>query len=69
MSRTVYGMRLSGFDIQLLQLGRNRFEVHYGLQVDRDLDYAQAAAKLGEAIMHALACEGRLDNRMPGEKS
>lgn len=68
MARTVYGIRLARFDIELLQHGRDRFSVRYGKQHDGFLNYADAAAKLGEAIMHALACEGKIDNRMPGER-
>lgn len=38
------------------------FRVVYGYQVDDRLTYADAAAKLGQAIMHAIACDGNLDN-------
>lgn len=68
MGRKVCDIRTDlGATIKLIQAGVNRFEVHYGKQVDEDLDYEQAAAKYGEAVMHALACEGRLDNRERGE--
>jgi hypothetical protein len=53
--------------IVLVQQGKDTFSVHYGLQVDACLDYGRAAAKLGEAIMHAAACDGHLDNRRKGE--
>lgn len=56
------------FPIQLFQRGKDRFRVVYGMQADDNLTYAQAAAKLGQAIMHSLACEGKLDNREKGEK-
>jgi hypothetical protein len=56
------------FPIMLQQHGRDNFRVVYGQQVDDNLSYAAAAAKLGEAIMHALACDNALDNRMRGEK-
>ena len=59
---------LNGSDIALRQHGVDNFSVTYGVQCDRDLSYAAAALKLGEAIMHALACEGRLDNREKGER-
>lgn len=55
------------FTVTLEQLGKDRFRVTYGKQIDTDLNYAQAAAKYGQAIMHALACDGRLDSRMKGE--
>lgn len=54
--------------ISLHQQGRDRFSVIYGQQRDEGLDYGTAASKLGEAIMHALACASRLDNRKKGEK-
>ena len=54
--------------IELRQAGKDNFTVRYGLQTDQDLNYGQAAAKLGQAIMHHLACEGLLDNREKGER-
>lgn len=44
------------------RLKHNSFEVQYGAEVWPKLTYAEATAKLGEAIMHALACEFKLDN-------
>jgi len=55
--------------IQLIQTGVDSFTVIYGKQIDKGLDYGRAAAKYGEAIMHALACEGLLDNREKGDIS
>lgn len=57
------------FPIKLEQLGVDRFRVTYGLQVDDELTYGRAAAKYGEAIMHALACDSKLDNRIRGERA
>ena len=31
-------------------------------QIKNNLTYAEAAAELGACIMHAAACEGKLDN-------
>ncbi len=56
------------FPIQLFQRGKDSFRVVYGLQITDHLTYAQAATELGACIMHALALEGRLDNRMLGER-
>lgn len=53
------------WDITLRQDARrkhNSFEVQYGVEVWPLLTYEQAAAKLGQVIMHALACEGNVDN-------
>jgi hypothetical protein len=55
------------YQIKLYQHGPDNFAVIYGLQVDDSLDYSRAAAKLGQAIMHALACDYILDNRTPEE--
>lgn len=41
---------------------RKLFRVTYGKQVKDHLCYGDAAAELGACIMHALACESRLDN-------
>lgn len=54
-------------DITLLQHGKNDFSVRYGLQLKEKLTYSEAATKLGTCIMHALACDSKLDNRVPGE--
>lgn len=51
--------------IKLEQINRNCFRVTYGKQVDDGLTYTEAAAKLGQAIMHYLACLDKLDNRLP----
>lgn len=66
--KTCYSVEIGGFAIKLQQRGVDRFRVTYGMQVDDNLNYARAAAKFGEAVMHALACEGRLDNREKGER-
>ncbi len=52
------------FGLKLEQAGNKAglFTVTYGLQVVRGLTYSEAAAEYGSCLMHALACEGRLDN-------
>ena len=40
-----------------------RFRVNYGVQVDEKLTYAQARKALGEALMHHLACEDKINNQ------
>lgn len=55
------------FPITLSQLGKDSFEVTYGKQTKTRLNYSQAAHEYGACIMHALACEGKLDNREKGE--
>jgi hypothetical protein len=56
------------FPIRLEQEGRDDFRVVYGKQVDQHLSYGRAASQLGLDIMHALACDGKLDNRAVGEE-
>ena len=51
------------FPIELIQTGINLFSVIYGQQQKHRLTYDQAALEYGAAIMHALACDGLLDNR------
>lgn len=53
--------------VTLQQRGKNNFAVRYGMKVKAGLTYGQAAAEFGACIMHELACEQKLDNRMPGE--
>lgn len=38
------------------------FRVTYGQEVDDRLSYSDAARHLGEALLHCLACESKLDN-------
>ncbi len=68
MKRTiVWETTQLAFPICLIQTGVDRFVVQYGKQVDSNLCYRDAASKLGEAIMHALACDDKLDNRTKEE--
>ena len=50
------------FPIKLEQRANKKFRVTYGQEVSDNLDYGTAAEKLGDAIMHALAIAGKLDN-------
>jgi hypothetical protein len=51
------------FPVRLLQFGRDDFTVVYGLQIKSGLNYTDAAYEFGCCVMHALACDGKLDNR------
>jgi hypothetical protein len=64
--RTCYSDQRNG--ITLEQVGRDNFIVTYGLQVERGLTYGKAATALGGVIMHALSCDGLVDNRERGER-
>jgi hypothetical protein len=59
--KTVYRVEIAGMDITLRKHSNNNFTVVYHKQVREGLTYADAAHELGECIMHALACEGKLD--------
>jgi len=56
------------FGIKLYQYGPDNFTVCYGLQSKGGLTYVEATKQLGECILHALACAGRLDNRAKEEE-
>lgn len=62
--KTCIEINLAGYGISLHQVGVENFTVKYHKQVKTSLTYPQAAAEFGACIMHALACEGKLDNRM-----
>lgn len=71
MARANY--TVPGFDgpfstIKLTQQGKDKFTVQYGKQVCKGLTYGRAASELGGAIMHALACNDKLDNRERWER-
>ena len=48
--------------ITLWQTGNNQFAVVYGTEEYVRLDYVGAAKQLGFSLMHALKCEGKIDN-------
>lgn len=60
-TKIVYEVKLAGYNIQLRKRSANNFTVVYGAQVKPSLTYYEATHELGACIMHALACEGRLD--------
>lgn len=47
------------YEIRLWQNTRS-YAVTYGLQLAGRLDYGQASKELGECLLHALACAGKL---------
>ena len=63
MNRIIWKTEDAAFPITLTQTGYGKFVVTYGKQVDKG-DYEYAARKLGAAIMHSLACEGKLVNHV-----
>ena len=59
--KTVFTLNLR-YPIRVTQHREKTFRVTYGQQVRDHLTYAEAAWALGECILHALACEGKIDN-------
>ena len=49
-------------DVTLVQQGKDKFAVIYGLQVNDSMDYTEAAEEYGACIFHALTCAGKLEN-------
>ena len=60
--KEVFKIEIAGYDIVLLQNESDDFTVHYGAEVKSDLDYYQAAKSIGFCIMHALSCDGKIDD-------
>lgn len=65
--KTCFETEIGGMPVQLKQSGVDSFTVVYFKQIKKDLNYEAAATELGACIMHALACESRLDNRTKAE--
>ena len=53
---------IAGFDISIEQTSANQFTVTYGQQTRAGLDYYDAAREIGLCAMHALACDGGIQN-------
>lgn len=49
--------------LSLWQFGYDNFTVIYGKQIRRDLTYSAAAEEYGLCLMHALACQGKMQTR------
>ena len=60
--RTCIALNGLAWPISLVQTGKDSFTVTYGMHVVKRLNYGLAAIELGACIMHALACDGKLDN-------
>jgi hypothetical protein len=42
--------------------GSKMYSVQYGAEIHSGMTYQQAATKLGECLMHALACNGAISD-------
>lgn len=61
-NKLCYHTVIAGLTIELRQWGKDAFTVQYGKAVTGKISYQQACLDLGASIIHALACEGKLDN-------
>lgn len=48
--------------IKLERVSAQGFTVTYGLEITTNLNYDEAAVKLGRCLMHWFSSEGKLDN-------
>ena len=65
----MFKTEIAGFEIKMEQAGppnkraaKHSFRVTYGKQVSPMLTYGQAAISLAHSIMHALSCEGKIED-------
>ena len=57
-----FEIEIAGYNIILLQNNHDNFTVQYGAEVESNLDYSQAAKSVGFCIMHALSCDGKIND-------
>ena len=60
--KEVFKIEIAGYAIVLLQNESDNFTVQYGAEVKSNLDYYQAAKSMGFCIMHALSCDGKIND-------
>lgn len=60
---TIFKTEIAGYEITLQQNSEGKFIVGYGYQQYKTNSYGQAAKELGEVIMHALTCEGKIETK------
>jgi gamma-glutamyl:cysteine ligase YbdK (ATP-grasp superfamily) len=60
MKHNAFSQVIAGYTITLTQTGKHRFTVTYGHEETKNLNYNEAAERLGYCILHALACEGKI---------
>jgi hypothetical protein len=55
---------IAGLQIAMYQMANGSFTVVYGKQKFTSMGYQKAAKELGECIMHALACDSKINNEV-----
>ena len=58
----IFKIEIAGYAIVLLQNEPDNFTVHYGAEIESNLDYSQAAKSIGFCMMHALSCGGKIND-------
>jgi hypothetical protein len=62
MMQEVFKIEIAGYNIVLQQNDCDNFTVQYGAEIESNLDYSQAAKSMGFCIMHALSCDGKIND-------
>ena len=64
VNEIVWQTKVAGFPIRLGKHKRRKdtYSVQYGKQIVKDVSLTEAAKEIGYCIMHALQCEGKLDD-------
>lgn len=62
LGKLVLETEIGGLRIALHQVRKDKFSIVYHQQHNRHLTYYGACQKLGEVILHALSCAGKVDN-------
>jgi hypothetical protein len=61
MNHAAFSQVVAGYTITLTQTSKRRYTVTYGLDETKNLTYNEAAERLGYCILHALACESKIE--------
>ena len=62
MMQEIFKIEIAGYNIILLQNNHANFTVQYGAKIESNLDYSKSAKSIGFCIMHALSCDGKINN-------
>ena len=60
--KKIFETEVGGLKIRMFRASKENYAVAYGAQLKTQLDYVEAAHEFGECLMHALQCDGKLDN-------
>jgi hypothetical protein len=60
--KKIFETEVGGLKIRMFQDAGMTYAVAYGSQLKQTLTDVEAAHEFGECLMHALQCDGKLDN-------